>query len=184
MTCKHVGSTNDAVAYNQGSLKPLCESHEYPYHWNGDNAYTLSESMMIPFPGTNLAASHPSRECFNFWHSQVRITIERAFGIFVQRFGIFWQALKFDLNKSIEIVHACCRLHNFCINRNLPVISTHHVPPNVAAVDVNGTLVDPYWQEDLTPSEQWGSVSTGSTLRDNLVDVVGRNNYAHERNYN
>lgn len=184
VTCKHVGSTNDAVAYNQGSLKPLCESHDYPYHWNGDNAYTLSESMMIPFPGTNLSVTHPSREWFNFWHSQVRITIERAFGIFVQRFGIFWQALKYDLNKSIEIVHACCRLHNFCINRNLPVISSHHVPLDVATVDVQGTLVDPHWREDLTPSEDWGSVSTGNTLRDNLVDVVGRNNYAHDRNYN
>lgn len=183
VTCKHVGSTNDAVAYNQGSLKELCESHQYPYHWNGDNAYTLSECMMIPFPGSNLSVTNPSREWFNFWHSQVRITIERAFGIFVQRFGIFWQALKYDLNKSMEIVHACCRLHNFCINRNLPVISSHHVPLDVAAVNVGGTLIDNTWRTNVTPTDSWGTVNTGSTLRDEIVDVVGRNNYAHDRNY-
>lgn len=76
VTFKHVGSTNDAIAFEQGSLKDLCASQQFPYHWNGDNAYTLSETMMIPFPGTNLKVVYPSREHFNFWHSQVRITIE------------------------------------------------------------------------------------------------------------
>ena len=66
VTCKHVGSTNDAVAYVQGSLKELCESQQFPYHWNGDDAYTLSESMMIPFTGTNLSVSHPCKEMVQF----------------------------------------------------------------------------------------------------------------------
>jgi DDE superfamily endonuclease len=105
--------------------------------------------MMIPFRGTNLSLTHPSREWFNFWYSQVRIAIERSFSILVQRFGIFWQALKYDLNKSIELVHACCRLHNFCINNNLPVISSRHVPLEVAVVEANGTLVDPHWRSSL-----------------------------------
>ena len=89
VTCKHVGSTNDAVAYVQGSLKELRESQQFPLHWNGDNAYTLSESMMIAYPGTNLSISHPCKEWLNFWHSQVRVAIERTFGILVHRWGIF-----------------------------------------------------------------------------------------------
>ena len=91
VTCKHVGSTNDAVAFSQCSLKDLCEAQIFPYHWNGDNAYTSSESMMIPYPGANLSITYPTREWFNFWHSQVRITFERTFGIFIQRWGIFWE---------------------------------------------------------------------------------------------
>ena len=183
VTCKHVGSTNDAVAYVQGSLKELCESQRFPYHWNGDNAYTLSESMMVPFPGNNLSVSHPSREWFNFWHSQVRITIERTFGIFVQRWGILWQALQFDLPNCVKIVHACCRLHNFCINRRLPVISTHHVPHVVANLDASGRLSDNLWRQNAAPTDNWGTENTGNTLRDEIVKIVHTNHYAHERNY-
>lgn len=183
VTCKHVGSTNDAVAFVQGTLKTLCEAQTFPYHWNGDNAYTLSETMMVPFSGSNLSTTFPTREWFNFWHSQVRITIERTFGIFVQRFGILWQALKYSLSKNMEIVHACCRLHNFCLSRNLPVLSSRHVPAVVSNVDVNGRLTDESWRSDIGNNESWGPLNTGSTLRDELVNVIGRNNYAHIRNY-
>lgn len=183
VTCKHVGSTNDAVAFAQCSLKSLCEAQTFPYHWNGDNAYTSSESMMIPYPGTNLSVTHPTREWFNFWHSQVRITIERTFGIFIQRWGIFWQPLKFNLKNSVAIVHACCRLHNFCINRNLPVLASHHITSSIALVDSNGRLADDSWRSNAQPSEEWSHLNTGNTLRDELVNTIGRNNYAHERNY-
>lgn len=183
VTCKHVGSTNDAVAYVQGSLKDLCESQQFPFHWNGDNAYTLSESMMIPFPGTNLSVTRPCKEWFNFWHSQVRITIERTFGIFVQRWGIFWQPLKFNLSNCVRIVHACCRLHNFCINRNLPVLSTHHKPTDLANVDSSGRLADNTWRLNTSPTDNWITANTGNTLREEIVDTVQVNHFAHERNY-
>ena len=57
---------------------------------------------MIPFPGANFSVTHPSKERFNFWQSQVRITIERTFGIFIQRWGIFWKPLKFSLSNCVE----------------------------------------------------------------------------------
>lgn len=186
MSCKHVGSTNDAVAFETGSLKKLCENQQYPYHWNGDNAYTLSETMMIPFPGVNLSVNDVLKESFNFWHSQLRITIERTFGIFVQRFGIFWAPLKFNLLRVIAIVHACCRLHNFCVRRSLPVISTQYTPPPSVAVANDGQLVDDAWRlNEAYDNEAPDShiVRTGNTLRDAIVDVIGRNNYVHGRNY-
>jgi DDE superfamily endonuclease len=164
VTCKHVGSTNDAVAFSQCSLKALCEEQIYPYHWNGDNAYTSSESMMVPYPGTNLSVTHPTREWFNFWHSQVRITIERSFGKFVQHWGIFWQPLKFNLQNCTEIVHACCRLHNFCINLNLPILSSHHNTDPVALTDDNGRLADDTWRLNAQPTDDWSNINTSSTL--------------------
>ena len=51
---KHVGSTNDTNAFETCSLKPTNESLLFLYHWNGDPAYTLTSTMMVPFPGTNL----------------------------------------------------------------------------------------------------------------------------------
>jgi DDE superfamily endonuclease len=183
VTCKHVGSTNNAVAFAQCSPKTLCEEQTFPYHWNGDNAYTISESMRIPFAGTNLSVTNPPREWFNFWHSQIRITIERTFGIFVQRWGIFWQPLKYNLEHCTAIVHASCRLHNFCVNRNLPVLSSHHTPTHVALVDVHGRLAYDDWRFFGRPLVPWPSGDTGCTLRDEIVEKVARNNHAHERNY-
>jgi DDE superfamily endonuclease len=42
VTCKHVGCTNDAIAFETSSLKTVCKSLTFPYHWVGDNAYTSS----------------------------------------------------------------------------------------------------------------------------------------------
>ena len=121
VSCKHVGSTNDADAFEtSGGLKIINLRLALPYHWNGDAAYTGTETMVIPFPGVNLHITFPSKETFNFYHSQLRITIERTFGIFIQRWGIFWKQSKYKLKLIMEIVHACCRLHNFfCIDRIL-----------------------------------------------------------------
>ena len=119
VTCKHVGCTNDSIALETSCLKTVCQSLPFPYHWIGDNAYTLTESMIVPFPGPNLHKSQPYFGAFNFYQSQLRITIECAFGVLVRRWGILWKAMEYGLDFQFQIVHACCRLHNFCIKRRL-----------------------------------------------------------------
>eukprot|EP01031_Cornospumella_fuschlensis_P031290 gene31290-37817_t len=116
MTCNHVGSTNDGVAFCTSSLKALCQGQQFPYHWNGDIAYPLLESLHTPYLGLNLHETDPFKESYNYFHSELRITIERCFGMFVRRWGIFHKALEYDLSFVTEIVHACCRLHNFIID--------------------------------------------------------------------
>jgi DDE superfamily endonuclease len=61
VTCKHVGCTNDAVAFETSSLKGLCKSLPFPYHWLGDNAYTLNETMLVPYVSN---VSNPKELCF------------------------------------------------------------------------------------------------------------------------
>jgi hypothetical protein len=87
VSCKHVGSANDCVAFSTSALQDICNSLKRPYHWNGDAAYTLTETLMIPFIGANLAVYEPEKEWFNFYHSQLRIVIEKTFGIFIRRFA-------------------------------------------------------------------------------------------------
>lgn len=184
VTCKHVGSTNDAIAFETSSLKALCAMMPLPFHWNGDNAYTCNETMMIPFAGIN-AIQSPEKESFNFWHSQLRITIERTFGIFIQRFGIFWHALQFDLDFIMEIVHACCRLHNFCIRRRLPIVNDKYAPTDLTAVNENGGLINTQWTSPLPHHEpaleQANLPRTGNTLRDMIVETIVANHYMHGR---
>lgn len=120
-SCRHVGSTNDAVSFKCSSLKAINESLTFPFHWVGDAAYICTEQMIVPYEGINLHIVYPPKDWFNFWQSQVRITVERCFGIFIARWGIFWSCLRYNLHHCVGIIHACCRLHNFLIERNIPV---------------------------------------------------------------
>jgi len=93
VTCNHVGTTHDAISFSTSSLVELCAAQPVPYHWLGDAAYPLSVYLMNPFKGI-CKQSHPCLHAFNFYHSQSRITIERTFGIFVKRWGIFHRPLE------------------------------------------------------------------------------------------
>lgn len=185
-SAKHPGGTNDAPAFSNSKLIDICMSQIFPFHWNGDNAYSLSETCMIPFPGVNLHITHPEQEAFNFWHSQLRITIERAFGIFIRRWGIFWKALQFDVAFCIQIIHACIRLHNFCINARLGIVADKYKQPPHVMVNEDGVLVEGVWPWREVEHEEWQSnkPNTGSTLRDYLVQEIKDNQYFHVRSHN
>jgi hypothetical protein len=52
----------------------------------------------------------------NFYLSQVRITIERTFGILVHRFGILRRPMSMSICKVPALVTCLMRLHNFYID--------------------------------------------------------------------
>jgi hypothetical protein len=54
----------------------------------GDNAYTLSITLLIPYSGKD--EQNASKDAFNFFLSQLRIHIEQAFGLLVSK----WRFLK------------------------------------------------------------------------------------------
>ena len=170
VTARHVGSTGDAIAFDTTTLRDFNSRLPLPYHWNGDNAYTSSETMMIPYPGTNLHTLFPDKDTFNSYHSQLRICIERCFGMFVQRWGIFWSPLGYDLEVVVQIIEACCRLHNMCIRENVPVVVTN--VNQLVAVDENGALLNDEWR--MSRGEGGiGNVGTiGNSLRQLLVEEI------------
>jgi len=53
---------------------------------------------------------------FLFVFCRTRTTIERAFGVLVARFGIFWRPLKGSLATSVETIKACMIIHNIAID--------------------------------------------------------------------
>ena len=57
-------------------------------------------------------------DAYNFYISQLRITIERAFGVLVHRWSILWRPTTCPLAKVSPLVMCLCRLHNFCIDVN------------------------------------------------------------------
>ena len=82
--------------------------------------------MTVPFPNT----SYGPRDSYNYYHSQVRINIECAFGVLTNQ----WRILKSPLSSHLPIhcinalVLCLCKPHNFCIdngNGNPPKCYAH-----------------------------------------------------------
>jgi hypothetical protein len=69
--------------------------------------------MSIPIPGTNITQAE---DAYNFYFSQLRITIERAFGILVHRFGVLRAPLSISIKKVPPMIMCLMRLHNYCID--------------------------------------------------------------------
>ena len=87
----HPGATSNYLAFATSSLKQkldttnLLGKGEYCF---GDNAYVNTLFMVTPFKSVDVDQDH-----YNFYHSQVQINIECAFGMVVQRWSILRRPL-------------------------------------------------------------------------------------------
>lgn len=148
----HPGSTSDFLAFATSDLKALLERPGFLANGLvvfGDNAYANSEYLVTPYKG-NL---DDTKDAFNFYHSQVRIKVECAFGRLVHRWGILRRPLsmRFGFRKTNRLVMALCRLHNFCINDRETTIAgalgDGLVPPPLGEdqvyTDVHSGIEDP-----------------------------------------
>jgi DDE superfamily endonuclease len=82
----------------------------------GDNAYVSTEKILSPFKG----APRGPRDDFNYFHSQLRIHIECAFGKLIHRWSILRSPLSatMGIKRQLALVLALCKLHNFCVSCN------------------------------------------------------------------
>ena len=127
------GSTADCLAFEGMTLhRRLQEGLLAPgLTLFGDNAYLNSSYMATPYSGGALSFS---KDAYNFYHSQLRIQIECAFGKFSQRWGLLRSALpkRVTVKKAVALVFALAKLHNFCIEQReaievLPAQDTSHI---------------------------------------------------------
>jgi hypothetical protein len=94
--------------------------------------------------GTNPVQNE--KELFNHRHSSLRVSVERAFGSLKRRFKILDDAtLFFPFSTQVEIVVACCIIHNWVIqdggddfiipeNEELPTIN-HQISSHGQAIE-------------------------------------------------
>ena len=120
----HPGATSDFLALSTSDFHSRLENNLLAPGLCifGDNAYVNRTYMATPYK----AVSSGCKDDYNFYHSQLRIKIECAFGMLVNRWGILRSALssKLTLQKIGSLIICLCRLHNFCINERLKARST------------------------------------------------------------
>lgn len=93
--------------------RPLSKSpngETLPYVFVGDDTYSLSNSMMKPYPGRAITKE---QRIFNYRLSRARRVVENAFGILVATFRVYKKLIAVEPEKATSIVLATCVLHNF-----------------------------------------------------------------------
>lgn len=151
------GATNDITAYKQTKLHQNSTNFGLPTsipRWVTfllDEAYgSIGGGHLTPFTSHQLkkAVNIPGRiktlylkmRTFNHVLSSQRITIERAFGQLVRRWGILWCPNSCCLKSVSLMVQCCAKLHNICVERWLktgrglsigPRYETEEIPDHV-----------------------------------------------------
>ena len=113
------GKSSDVVAYGNSTLKRWVEELPPYLFVAADNAYINTEHMLTLFSGSQ--KNNHDISVFNFFLSQLRITIEMAFGKLVNKFRIFMSPLQANIKKTSLIVQTAAILHNFCIDERTGV---------------------------------------------------------------
>jgi hypothetical protein len=112
------GSTSDCLAFEGSTLYTKLNTEGFlapGLCLYGDNAYINSAYMAVPFHGQVSG----DKDSYNFYHSQLRIRVECAFGMLTERWAILRSPMprRLPLRKVIMMVLALVRLHNFCIDK-------------------------------------------------------------------
>jgi hypothetical protein len=98
------------------------------------------------------------KDAMNFYHSQLWINIECAFGILVHRWGMLQKPMiNVGVGKISSLVLALCKLHNFCIDQSCDNLDSPSVQ-DIANIAINGGLHLPrmdnnegaYWSYDAS----------------------------------
>ena len=119
--CKSAGSTHDSTAFVSTVLYDrlktgLLNLAATGYFLIGDEAYALDDFIMVPFSGTDL---EEFKDSFNYYASQLRINIECAFGMLVNKWRILTAALPYKMFNNIMVIRTCLHLHNYCIDESI-----------------------------------------------------------------
>ena len=132
----------------------------------GDEAFVCTDTLLTPWSGRGLSRD---KDSFNFFLSSMRQCIERAFGVFLGRWGIFRRPLTFGANKWGLVLGVCAKLHNFAI-RHGEAKAAHALPADIQVGDEQLVIeIDNVDEADKNKR----SGGNGSSLRRELTTSIG-----------
>ncbi|KAE8977487.1 hypothetical protein PR003_g23271 [Phytophthora rubi] len=111
------GKVGDSIAFKKWKLREASMQLPVGFYIIGDNAYPLSDSLLVPF--NKLELKTKAHSDYNFYLSQLRIRIEMAFGLLVNKWQIFKRPLVVDFVNMKKVIKTYMKLHNFCIDERM-----------------------------------------------------------------
>jgi hypothetical protein len=114
------GGTNDIRSYWRSKklrdwINRLRDIRTGRYFVTADNAFPLSNELLIPFRRSQLHGNR-YKDSYNYYLSQLRIRIEMAFGRLTTKFGLLRQKMKCSLRTQSKALQAAAKIHNYIIN--------------------------------------------------------------------
>lgn len=91
----------------------------------GDSGYPLEPFLLTPFANP----ASPAEERYNRSHTATRVVVEQTFGLLKSRFRCLHRSggsLQYKPLKCAQIAVACMLLHNYCVQRRIPVQDDLH----------------------------------------------------------
>lgn len=110
------GKTNDCRAFRKlFHLKEWLDSLPDGFFIIGNNAYELSNRLLIPFSGPD---KFEDKTMYIIFLSQLRIRVEMTFGLLTTKWCIFRKDLPHEngTQKNCQIIRVAMKLHNYVIN--------------------------------------------------------------------
>jgi hypothetical protein len=101
----------------------------------------------------------------------MRQCIERCFGVFVARWGIFRRPLTFGASKWGLVAGVCAKLHNFCIKEGEGKAGAPYAKDILVGDEEIVLQIDNANDEDKGEPKRSGGV--GSSLRRTLTTAIG-----------
>ena len=141
--------------------------------------------MATPYAAT----SGGTKDAFNFYHSQLRIRIECAFGMLTHRWAILRSAIPMNVtvHKTVALVLALARLRNYCIDENEASCDAAYS----TAADEWGNEVSGAVPLVQTPQQYNNDASSSGTIPRQLLDggnhfddISANGRYNRQRRYN
>jgi hypothetical protein len=158
---------HDARVFYRSSLYHGISQH--PEQWVpggtyiiADAAYPLKTYLIKAFPNYYML-THRERH-FNKVISSMRMVVERAFGHLKERWRILLKEVYCtDLERIIKIIHACCILHNICIDMNdlLSLEDDDNMDREIEGIDIECEIINDGREE-----------TAGSQKREYLADFL------------
>jgi DDE superfamily endonuclease len=169
VSIKHAASTSDFLAFTTSSLYRQLEQPDFlapGLSLFGDLAYVNCRYFTTPFK----SVSSGPKDHFNYYHSQLRIRIECAFGQLVSRWGILRRAMPTNvgIKKTVSLVFCLCRLHNYCINERIMKAAKQRVSQGAQEAVVPRALAS-----DNLEVMRHGGIATGRDGQVSADDLIG-----------
>ncbi len=160
-----IGSVHDARVFSRSSLSREISLH--PEQWVpggtyiiADAAYPLRTYIMKAFPDYYILTHRERR--FNKILSSMRMVVERAFGCLKGRWRILLKEIYCtDIERTIRIIHACCILHNLCIDAG-----------DILPDDIDGEIEDNTDDDEYEEANERREETAGVQKREYLADLL------------
>uniref|UniRef100_A0A803LIU8 DDE Tnp4 domain-containing protein n=2 Tax=Chenopodium quinoa TaxID=63459 RepID=A0A803LIU8_CHEQI len=121
------------------------------------------------------------QELFNLQHSSIRMVVERAFGILKARFPVLDAEPFWSFKTQVDVVLACCVIHNFLREKFRTSCTADHVENHMRTVRANWGIIS---KVHGNSGFGWNDTVKMVTTSPNAYNNYIQENPSHEKYFN